>query len=518
MQPKSDAGGNLFIRRRGRRRAAWFLAAVLTVLGTLIAITSCGHRTADSTGPATAEPLILRVACPGEPAATVVSRYGQGWVNAEHGLKVVRYHPGKGPDEQMGADAWIIAPAEMPHWAAAGVLQPVPEVYHAPDNPYEWNKLLSVYRNKLLLWDNTPYAMPLLGDAYLCFYRKDLVEDAEQRQAFQERFHRELAAPTTWEEFADLAEFFAQGKRPGKSQPQPSLPPLPTWDEDLDHEFYAVAVPFARHAYREAEAQPRDLGEVLSFHYDLKTMAVRIDTAGFVHALQLLKRLQACRLPGTLAEPASAFEKGEAVLCLASPSWIRRYQNSSQTGGKFGICRLPGSRTVANFATGKLLPQAQINFVPYLGAEGWVGVVPRSSKHPDEAFALLASLSDLKTSRNIVIEPDWGGGVFRREHLDAQMGWHSFRLGPEQTRVLVECLRQTEGVQVKNPVVRLRIPDQQSHLQALVTEVRAALTQGKDAQQALTAAARRWRELDSAKSPQQRRTDYRLSLSIGRSD
>src|SRR5262249_4902053 len=111
----------------------------------------------------------------------------------------------------------------------------------------------------------------------------------------------------------------------------------------------------------------------------------------------------------------------------------------------------------------------------------------------------------------------WGGGGFRRDHLDPLMGWQSFRLG-EQTAILVDCLRQIEGVQVNNPVVRLRIPDQQSHLEALVAEVRTALTPRKDAQQALTAAAQRWRELDLTKTLEQRRTEYRLSLSIGASN
>src|SRR5262249_29377465 len=57
------------------------------------------------------------------------------------------------------------------------------------------------------------------------------------------------------------------------------------------------------------------------------------------------------------------------------------------------------------------------NFVPYLGAAGWVGGVPRSNPHPDAAFALLAFLSSPRISRDVVIEPSWGGGAFRRDHL-----------------------------------------------------------------------------------------------------
>jgi len=52
------------------------------------------------------------------------------------------------------------------------------------------------------------YAAPCETDAIGLAYRKDWFEDEAEKEAFQERFKRELKVPETWEEFRDLAEFF----------------------------------------------------------------------------------------------------------------------------------------------------------------------------------------------------------------------------------------------------------------------------------------------------------------------
>jgi hypothetical protein len=67
-------------------------------------------------------------------------------------------------------------------------------------------------------------------------------------------------------------------------------------------------------------------------------------------------------------------------------------------------------------------------------------------------------------------------------------------------------------------VLKLRIPDARAHQEAVDAEVRRALLQGKNAQQALADAAGRWRNLDGQKDEKSRRTDYRLSLGLERID
>lgn len=54
------------------------------------------------------------------------------------------------------------------------------------------------------------YALPCMSDATVFAYRKDLFEDAGEKQAFQAKYGRPLAPPKTWAEFRDVAEFFTR--------------------------------------------------------------------------------------------------------------------------------------------------------------------------------------------------------------------------------------------------------------------------------------------------------------------
>jgi multiple sugar transport system substrate-binding protein len=54
------------------------------------------------------------------------------------------------------------------------------------------------------------YGVPMEAFLKTYVYRTDLFEDAANKQAYQEKYGRELAPATTWEEYQDIAEFFTQ--------------------------------------------------------------------------------------------------------------------------------------------------------------------------------------------------------------------------------------------------------------------------------------------------------------------
>ncbi len=499
------------MQRKSGRAGILFSGIVLAAAAFLVVAVGCSSKpTPSSPGALKPAGSVLKVACPGDPPAAVVERYGARWASQQGvRIEVVRYDPAQGPQSAGGADIWVLPTAQMPRWAARGELHAVPETYTARSGQFAWENMLPNYREKLLVWDDKVYALPLLGEEWVCFYRADLLAEAAHQQAFQAKYGRPLAPPTTWEDFADVAEYFHQQK--GSA----SLPPPPESDEDLDRLFYAVAVPFVHRAVRDGDPKrPPDV-EIFSCHYDCETGAIRIATPGFVHALQLLQRLQRYGPAGPVREPPRSFQDGQAVLCLASPAWIARFQSSPAVEGKFGLCRVPGSARVFDYETGAAQDVPGGNHVPYLGAAGWLAVVPRSAAHAEMAFALLADLSSPKTSRDIVIEPSWGGGVFRQEHFQYRGGWQAFGLNPGLTETLVETLRQTVATaHIINPVLRLRIPDEHSHQQALVAEVRAALSGAKEPRAALAAAAERWNQLAQRKDLKLRLTEYRLSIGL----
>jgi ABC-type glycerol-3-phosphate transport system substrate-binding protein len=451
-------------------------------------------------------------------ARVVVTLHGQAWAKRT-GARLDVSTQDADRDSTDDADVLVIRSAAMPRWAAADQLLPVPQEYLEEHAPYAWSGLLPVYREKLLVWDHRPYALPLLGEAPLCFYRADLFSDRRHQEAFKkEHAGHELGSPATWEDFARIAEYFFQHREPGRMMP--SLPPLPDDTEELDRLYYAVAACYARQAVRAGEPMPPPDEEMFSFHYDVRTGKSRIDQPGFVHALKMLQRLQPFRPPIVKGQapraPPEAFSDGQAVLCLADAAWIAVFRKKLPPDA-IGVCRVPGGDCYFSYANGTQTAALNGNFMPYLGAGGWIGVVPRTAAYPEAAFALLAEISGRDTGKRIVFEPVWGGGGYRREHFDNPNAWYGFGLNAGQTVVLVETLRQTlihPGL--KNPLLRLRTPNQREHLEALVKEVRNALTTGSDPDKAMRAVAERWDRLDRAHEATQRLHNYRLSLSLER--
>ncbi len=514
MQPKSNFSQKDFLRREKNFWKKVF-ASPACLLATFGLLAGAGCNTPNAPPPKKYQGVVVKVACPPDGPATILEQYGRIWADKTGAqLEVIRQKRGN-PAEEAPADVWILRPAELPRWAAASQLLPLSSHSPALESNFAWGNILPIYRQKLLIWDRTPYGLPLLGDAPLCFYREDLFQDKGHQTAFRDKYHRDLGPPATWEELVDIAEFFNRREPGGSSAAHPSLSPLPASAEGLDQEFFAIAAPFARRAIREGDRQLPPEAELFSFHYDLETGTPRIDTPAFVHALKLMQRLQACRAKGFVPQPAELFRQGKAVLCLAGLAWIGRFQEEgSPVRGRFQVCRVPGTKQPFDYRTGKPLALPEVNYVSYLGAGGWLGVVPRSAAQPDAAFALLADLISPKTSSEILVEPSWGGGAFRRDHFQILLEGDPFDLGLQPRSVLVECLRQTIDPP-SIPVLRLRTPDEFPHMQTLVEEVRKALLdRNADPAEALKIVAQRWRQIDERKDPQTRQAEYRLSLSL----
>jgi multiple sugar transport system substrate-binding protein len=457
--------------------------------------------------------VVLRVACPGETARAVVQQYGRAWESATGGrLETLLYEPATGTP--LDADVWVLEAAQLPRWAQANRLTPLPA--RLRDDPaVAWRGLLPLYRGQLLTWDGSAFALPLVGDAPLCFYRKDLFQDPKHRKNFEQRYQRPLAAPATWEDFADIAEYFYRQRGP---QPAPSLPPLPASARGLDRLFYSVAAPFARRALDELRPDDRATeADKFAFHFDLQTGQPRIAAPGFVATLGLLRRLQACRPAGSADDPWQAFRKRDAVLCLAE---CRRLADLQQKGSPVwdlvGVCPVPGSRAYFDYATGQrvALDGDRVNRVPYRGAGALLLAVPRSSRHAEAAFALLADLGGRSVSDQILLEPRWGGGVVRRSQLDREH-WDSFQLPGQEENTLRLSLRQTFQPNIRNPLVCLRVSDELAFMTALTTEVRKSLesAQSEEPARVLGAVARRWQELIRPRAAEHLR-DYRLSLGL----
>jgi ABC-type glycerol-3-phosphate transport system substrate-binding protein len=421
------------------------------------------------------------------------------------------------PDEQ--SDLWILPTATLPRWAATDRLTPLPAELLVRGGSFRWSGLLPLYREQLPRWKDGPVAAPLRGDAPMCFYRKDLFTEDTHRNGFERQTRRKLEPPATWDDFAAIAEYFRDHCEEGKRLS--SLPALPARDEELDRLYYTIAASTARKMLDsdEEEGKRASDDDLFAFHFDIETGRPLISAPGFVSALTMLQRLQSCRPEKAEAVPQQSFLDGKAVLCLADARLIGAIQKSPLRD-RVGVCRVPGSRAYYSSWTGQMhqMSEDHINRIPYLGTGAFLLAVPRSSRHPEIAFELLEELGGREIGQQIVLDPRWGGGATRLEHLDEH--FDSWQLSPADTEQVRTALRETLQSTIRNPLICLRLPREHEFRAALTTRLRSALVAGKartteDATAVLRAVADDWENL-IRQHPEEHKKDYRRSLGLTR--
>jgi multiple sugar transport system substrate-binding protein len=473
----------------------------------------------------------LIAACPNPKIAQLLDNYSKNWANRQQAeVHTVLFDPSAA--NPPVADLWVIPAVQLPRLAKEDLLRTLPEEYLGDRNA-AWTDLLPLYREQLLAWNQKRFGFPLLGEAPVCTYRDDLFQDPGHKAAFEHQYKHKLTPPQTWEQFAEIADYFHMHGPAG--QPGPSLPALPSIDEELARQFFTIAACYAKRAAIEGQDRAPeqkfapgaavglgtaqldiDGADPYSFEYDINTGRPRIDGLGFVHALNLMRDLQPCRPPGSTEDPNAAFAAGKAVLCVAEAAELVTFQDKrkSTVRDKVGICRMPGGGVQFDFQNGNKKMVAEPNRVPYLGSHAYLTVVPKSTRQPAAAFALAAEMCSRGTSRLIVMEPGrWDTGPIRLSQLDETKVWETLDFDATRTAAIGEAVRQTIlHPDLRNPALRLRMPTQDAHQKILVDALRDVLEGKSDAAAGLKSVALKWSALD-AKNPAHL-ADYRMSLGL----
>ena len=69
--------------------------------------------------------------------------------------------------------------------------------------------LVPAYLDLSKVGDQT-YCLPIDGDVWILYYRKSMFSDADNQEAFEAEYGYELAPPATWDQWADVGEFFTR--------------------------------------------------------------------------------------------------------------------------------------------------------------------------------------------------------------------------------------------------------------------------------------------------------------------
>ena len=445
-------------------------AIVKTLLLVAVSLVATGCRP-DTEGPqpaTTGQPeTSLVVSCPDERLGTLLAPMARVWA-ARTGAKLDFHTKPMAPGD--AADVGIVPFAELGTWADRGELVPVPTGLREPGHPYQWSAVLASYRGEPYAgWGDQVLGLPIAGPGHVIVYRADRLSDQNVGEAFRARFNRALAVPSTWEEFTDVAQFFAD-----KDQ-RPSLPPLPGDPGAVVDLFSRVAACHDQPALSDADpgqaATGPTRGDALTFYFRPDNGLPRLDTPAFTAAAGWLSSWgKRAGQAGGSPDPVAALLEDRAVLAVLSLSDLSRLRVGGRVADRFGVAPLPGSKQVVNPATGVLMT-TRTNYIPFFNG-GWVGVVRKGCKKPEAAFDLLAELGGPTRSTELVAAG--GFGPLRDSHLEpAQLvAWLGYGFNAERTKALQDALRQYVVKAVRNPTFGLRGPDHAALTAALAAELK----------------------------------------------
>lgn len=104
-------------------------------------------------------------------------------------------------------------PAWLPDLVNAGALEPLDEYIDKFGYREELKGIAPAFQSQGS-YDGVTYGLPDDGDVFLFYYRTDLFGDAANQQEFKAEYGYDLAPPTTWEQFNQIATFFTKKLAP----------------------------------------------------------------------------------------------------------------------------------------------------------------------------------------------------------------------------------------------------------------------------------------------------------------
>ena len=216
-------------------------------------------------------------------------------------------------------------------------------------------------------WGGTVYGYPSNSATTMMMYRKDLFENADEKQAFKKKYGYDLAPATTLQQYRDIAEFFT---RPAGATAA---------GEKLAEPLYGVAMAGKRHTATTLEWMNYSWaygGDI----FDAQGMPA-IDSPANVDSLQYEVDLSKFAPPtfttSTWDEVTAQLQQGQAAQSLTWGDTAGSIEDKSQskTAGKMGYASIP------------VLKDGNQSY-SHLGS--WTYTIDYASKNQDAASVFLA--------------------------------------------------------------------------------------------------------------------------------
>jgi len=296
---------------------------------------------------------------------------------------------GTGQYDTSIAGAWWLGDL-----VAADFLLPYDDFYNDKSGKFpEWDydAVLPGPRS-LLEYGGKKYMVANDHDGQVLYYRRDLFDDAKHQAAFSEAYSYDLAVPTTWDQFADIAEYFNGKDLNGDGEPDSGVVMhLKVGQQGMFH-FMSFSAPFV--------IGP-DNPKLYWFNPD--DMTPLLNSPGHLAALNQLTEVAKfgpeAMFGWNLAEGWDYFLAGRAAMTFTWGDLGALAQETPERGGKStvqgktGAGPIPGTNSYYNLTTNAMVETEEPNMVGNTTGGSWAGVISKFSKAPEATYFLLALMA-----------------------------------------------------------------------------------------------------------------------------
>jgi len=378
-------------------------------------------------------------------------------------------------------DVITLCHAWMGDFIAAGLAEPLEPYIEKYMNKEDLKDVLPVYwKWQNLGPDGKIYALGDDGDVLILYYRKDLFEDPQNKMEFESQYGYELKPPKTWEEFYDIAKFFTD-----KYAPQ----------------LYGAAIQRAMQTFSWFVGAFASNG---GRFFNPETMEPEINKAAGVKTLKQMVERNKVMPPGIetwdFMDVLSAWLAGKVAMTITWPPigrWSEGYGTytkqlawvpKTEIAGKVGYAPMPGGRSTL--------------------AGGFSLGVNTQSRHKEAAYAFIQWWTSPEISLQVVMLPFALRDPWRISHFESPLYRNAWGNAGEYLDTLREA--------AINGAWELGIPGGLEYLRAIDQACTAAYA-GKDVQEALDEAARKWEKITDRLGREAQKKAYDQWLKFSRS-
>lgn len=403
-------------------------------------------------------------------------------------------------DKNINYDLFVV----FASWGGALLqdnIEPIPENIK---KMIDWDDILPIYKNNILSWNKKDYFLPYDGDCVNLYYRKDILANKDYKRKFKEEFGYKLDVPKTWSEYKDIASFFDRWD----------------WDDDGEIDFgfagsrvkgYGTTLLFLTKAAAYAK-YPEDK----AYYFDINTMKAKINSPGFVRALEeyidIMKYAPWQTISFAPEQVRQSFITGKVVLAIDWANIGAMSQNSKESlvKGKVGVAKLPGSNEVYNTVKNKW--ENRYN-APSSIVGNWVLVVNKNSKNKELAYKFASYMTSKETTNRYVVKGWSGVNPSRFSHLKLNTNLHKWEengFDKEFAKKYLNTIK--ESISTQNTIMDIRIPGANLYYKSLENNLDKAIKKRLSPKEALDATAKEWDEITAKLGVEKQLKYYKESI------